>query len=83
MTKLLTFSDLALLLHTNANALKTRHCRNPDSIPPVVRIPGDRRFFFCAEEVERWMTSFIQTAAHPPKKRGPGRPRKSGGRYER
>lgn len=75
MPILLTIQELALLLHTNASALKTRHYRNPNSIPPIVRIPGDRRYFFNANEVERWIQSFALT---PATKRGPGRPRKGG-----
>lgn len=75
MQNLLTIHQLAVLLHTNASALKTRHYRNPQSIPPVVRIPGDRRYFFNAIEVDRWIESF---ALPPATKRGPGRPRKGG-----
>lgn len=73
MPILLTIQELAVLLHTNSSALKTRYFRNPRSIPPVVRIPGDRRYFFNANEVERWIQSF---ALPPVEKRGPGRPRK-------
>lgn len=75
MQNLLTIHELAVLLHTNASALKTRHYRNPLSIPPVVRIPGDRRYFFNANQVERWIESFAVAATV---KRGPGRPRKGG-----
>lgn len=73
---LITIHELAARLKTTRAALKTRHHRNQYSIPPVVRIPGDLRFFFDEEIVEDWMRNPLAYAPKP--KRGPGRPRKAG-----
>lgn len=63
MPVLLTINELALLLHSNPGALKTRLHRNPLSLPPVVKIPGDRRYFFDSNEVDRWIQSLAHSQA--------------------
>jgi len=79
MTTLITLSELATHLQTTAGALKTRYNRNPLSLPPVVKLPGDRRLLFCANQVDRWLNSFVVTTT--PTKRGPGRPRKGSSQW--
>lgn len=65
---------LASRLETTPNALRCRYNRNPFFLPPVHRIPGDRRFWFDEDEVEAWIAD--PSAFLPKEPRGPGRPRK-------
>jgi len=80
MTTLLNLEQLAERLHTSAAALRTRHWRDQYSLPPVIKIPGDRRVFFNEADVAAWMRD--PNAFKPKEKRGPGRPRKIQGGLE-
>lgn len=75
--ELITILELAPRLKTTPGALYTRHSRNPYSLPPVVKIPGDSRIFFNADALDDWLAdpvSFMPQELRP--KRRPGRPRK-------
>jgi len=59
---LLTLADLAAILHTTPGALHVRVHHNRDSIPPVIKIPGDRRYLFDSQAVQAWLRSHTQSS---------------------
>lgn len=65
---------LAERLDCTPNALYCRLHRGEHNLPPVKRIPGDRRYWFDEDQVEEWLEN--PKAFMPKEKRGPGRPRK-------
>jgi len=65
MEPLLNVDDLALTLHKTVSSIHSDICRNPRSLPPVCRIPGTRRLLWRAEDVERWLASFVTAQAAP------------------
>lgn len=65
---------LAERLACTPNALYCRLHRGEHNLPPVKRIPGDRRYWFDEDQVEEWLEN--PDAFKPKEKRGPGRPRK-------
>jgi hypothetical protein len=72
---LVSLDDLAERLKTTRNALHCRYRRSPSNLPPILKIPGDKRFFFDSYIVEEWIKN--PAAFMPQPKRGPGRPRKT------
>ncbi len=77
--KLLVIEDLVPILRAPSSmALYCRRSRDPYSLPPVIKIPGDKRLFFSEEVVEDWLKD---PSAYLPAERRPkkpvGRPRKN------
>ncbi len=60
MQQLLTLADLANILHTTPRALHVRVHHNRDAIPPAIKLPGDRRYFFDPDVVQTWLKSHAQ-----------------------
>jgi hypothetical protein len=75
---LLTIEDLVPILRAvSVMALYCRRSRDPYSLPPVVKIPGDHRLLFLEETVEDWLadpTKYMPKELRP--KKPVGRPRK-------
>jgi hypothetical protein len=74
---LLGIEDLAVRLRTTPNALYCRRARDPYSLPPRIKIPGDKRYLFDEHVVDAWLadpTAFLPEDRKP--KRQGGRPRK-------
>ena len=77
---------LAAALGLGVTSLHARLARDPDSLPPVTRIKGNRRIFFRIEDVQAWIASGTPAPAPEQQKnlvmpaeaprRGRGRPRK-------
>lgn len=83
MPTTLDIPGLALLLHTTPSALRSRLCRNPETLPPAIRIPGSRRPIWLVDDVVVWLKghqtiSFAQPIPQPAipsqEKRRKGRP---------
>lgn len=55
--KLITLLELAQRMRSTRNALLCRRNRNPKSLPPPVRLPGDPRLLFDEKLVARWLRS--------------------------
>lgn len=77
MKNLGSVEDLAAALKTTQMGIYCRHSRNPYSIPPVIRIPGDKRMWFDMDALEEWLEdpmAFMPPELRP--KRDRGRPSK-------
>lgn len=84
--ELLTVELLAKLIHKSSASVRSDASRNPSSLPPICRLPGNKRLLWRRQDVQSWLASFVQPShsmAIPklpetmslPKRRG--RPRKT------
>lgn len=84
--KLLNVDDLARIIHKSPSSVRSDASRNPDVLPPICRLPGNKRLLWRSEDVFAWVARFVQRnpIAHPtalsslgdlPARRG--RPRKT------
>lgn len=79
MKNLLSVEQLAVFLHKSVASIRSDATRNPQSLPPICRLPGTKRLLWRSEDVESWLQQYVRKAVMPevllvPRKRG--RPRK-------
>jgi hypothetical protein len=79
MKNLLSVEQLAVFLHKSVASIRSDATRNPQSLPPICRLPGTKRLLWRAEDVESWLQQFVTKPISidivvQPRKRG--RPRK-------
>ena len=51
----LTIDDLAKVLNRSPATIATEVSKNPDKLPPRLRLPGSRRVLWLKEDVEKWI----------------------------
>lgn len=69
MTKLLTLDELAERLRTTRNTILNQRVRNPDAVPPAVKLPGTRKLLWREEDVEAFVAKHVT-----PSPQGEGKP---------
>jgi|SRR5471032_440887 len=82
LPEILAVEHLARLIHKSPASVRSDASRNPDALPPICRLPGNKRLLFRLEDVRAWLAKHVDSgqsvvAAAPiliPK--GRGRPRK-------
>jgi hypothetical protein len=84
MQALLTVDQLAEQLQKSVASIRSDATRNPQSLPPICRLPNTKRLLWRAEDVERWIGLHVAGADSPnvtelasPEKRRRGRPTKA------
>jgi hypothetical protein len=84
MQALLTVDQLAEHLQKSVASIRSDATRNPQSLPPICRLPNTKRLLWRAEDVERWIALHVAgadststTAPVSPEKRRRGRPTKA------
>lgn len=84
MKTLLTVDDLSDCIHKSVTSIRSDVTRNPQSLPPICRLPGTKRLLWRAEDVERWLadhvSGYVEAAASviaDAAKTKPGRPTKT------
>jgi hypothetical protein len=84
MKALLTVDDLSGYIHKSVTSIRSDVTRNPQSLPPICRLPGTKRLLWRAEDVERWLADHVLdsveravTALSEAAPARPGRPTKS------
>jgi len=86
VTALLCVDELAELLHKSPASIRSDASRNPSALPPICRLPGNKRLLWRMEDVAAWLAACVDRSApvtrsvfilelNQPKRRG--RPRKS------
>ena len=63
MPKLYTVEELAEILRLSKSSIAHSIHKRPQSLPPIVRIPGTRRVLF--RDVENWLDSLTQSTINP------------------
>ncbi|MDT4826322.1 hypothetical protein FQZ97_596310 [compost metagenome] len=82
MQALLTVDQLSTYLCKSAASIRCDASRNPQSLPPICRLPGTKRLLWRMEDVEKWLAEHvvvIDSAAisTTPEQRKRGRPTKA------
>lgn len=58
-TVLLTVDQLAQCLHKSVASIRSDSTRNPQSLPPICRLPGTKRLLWRIDDVERWLAQHV------------------------
>lgn len=80
---LLRVEDLAALLHKSASSVRSDACRNPQALPPLCRLPGNKRLLWRQEDVSQWLEYHVvgqsraSTLSQPAESPRRGRPTKA------
>lgn len=81
MLELVSVDQLAVLLHKSPASIRSDASRNPSTLPPICRLPGNKRLLWRSEDIAVWLARFVVKcepisfqASLSPKRRG--RPRK-------
>lgn len=82
LPEILAVEQLAMLIHKSPASVRSDASRNPDALPPICRLPGNKRLLFRLEDVRAWLAKHVEGAQSvtlpsqtlTPKR--PGRPRK-------
>ena len=87
-SEVLAVEQLSRLIHKSPSSIRSDASRNPAALPPICRLPGNKRLLWLRKDVMTWLSSFVQHEVKPsvflattqlavasPKKRG--RPRKT------
>jgi hypothetical protein len=61
--ELLTAEDMAGLLHKDVTSIRSDVLRNPRSLPPLCRLPGNRRLLWRRCDVDAWLAAHVAGGA--------------------
>lgn len=65
MKALLTVDQLSQYLHKSVASIRSDATRNPQSLPPICRLPGTKRLLWRVEDVENWLAEHVEGATSP------------------
>jgi hypothetical protein len=65
MKSLLTVEQLSSYLHKSIASIRSDATRNPQSLPPICRLPGTKRLLWRPEDVEHWLATHVEGASFP------------------
>ena len=57
---LLCVDELAALIHKSPASVRSDASRNPTALPPLCRLPGNKRLLWRLTDVNDWVASFVQ-----------------------
>ncbi|MCY1517382.1 hypothetical protein D9M68_520610 [compost metagenome] len=82
MQALLTVEQLSEYLQKSIASIRSDATRNPQSLPPICRLPGTKRLLWRVEDVEQWLAEHVASAPGNPPVAAPvpskrGRPTKA------
>jgi len=90
MSLLLTVEQLAEYIHKSSASIRSDATRNPQSLPPICRLPNTKRLLWRLEDVESWLAAHVSSpgtqdpapllpnaGSEPQPKTRPGRPTKA------
>lgn len=83
--ELVSVEQLSLLIHKSPSSIRSDASRNPNALPPICRLPGNKRLLWRTEDIATFFASCVHQlpapftpsilASNEPKRRG--RPRKT------
>ena len=65
MSSLLTVEQLAEFIHKSRASIRSDATRNPQSLPPICRLPNTKRLLWRLEDVESWLAAHVSSPAEP------------------
>ncbi|CAJ4529296.1 Uncharacterised protein [Burkholderia pseudomallei] len=60
MKSLLTVEQLSQYLHKSVASIRSDATRNPQSLPPICRLPSTKRLLWRLEDVEDWLAAHVE-----------------------
>lgn len=60
MKSLLTVEQLSQYLHKSVASIRSDATRNPQSLPPICRLPSTKRLLWRLEDVEHWLAAHVE-----------------------
>jgi hypothetical protein len=57
--ELVSVDQLAVLLHKSPASIRSDASRNPLTLPPICRLPGNKRLLWRKEDVSDWFAKFV------------------------
>ncbi len=71
MENLLTVELLASKIHKSVTSIRSDVTRNPQSLPPICRLPGTKRLLWREEDVVAWVARHVVGVKPAPLKNSP------------
>ncbi|HDR9088077.1 TPA: DNA-binding protein [Burkholderia vietnamiensis] len=65
MKSLLTVEELSQYLHKSVASIRSDATRNPQSLPPICRLPNTKRLLWRLEDVEGWLAAHVEGMPRP------------------
>ena len=59
MHALLTVEQLSTRIHKSVASIRSDATRNPQSLPPICRLPNTKRLLWRVEDVEQWIARYV------------------------
>ncbi|PKM28650.1 MAG: hypothetical protein CVV07_13655 [Gammaproteobacteria bacterium HGW-Gammaproteobacteria-11] len=66
MQALLTVEQLSEYLQKSVASIRSDATRNPQSLPPICRLPGTKRLLWRVADVEQWLAEHVTSASGIP-----------------
>lgn len=60
--QVLSVEQLSLMLHKSVPSIRSDASRNPQALPPICRLPGNKRLLWRLEDVQAWLAKFVEPA---------------------
>jgi hypothetical protein len=82
MKTLISVEELSAYIRKTVSSIRSDATRNPQSLPPICRLPGTKRLLWRVEDVDRWLEEHVEFPvavqdALLPQERKRGRPTKA------
>lgn len=61
----LSVDQLAQMIHKSPASIRSDASRNPTALPPICRLPGNKRLLWRLEDVQKWLAKYVQDKSHP------------------
>ena len=63
----LSVDQLAKLVHKSPSSVRSDASRNPSALPPICRLPGNKRLLWRLEDVQAWLEKYVDRSLgiHP------------------
>lgn len=58
LEQLLSVEQLSALLHKSPASIRSDVSRNPSALPPICRLPGNKRLLWRQHDVDAWLARF-------------------------
>jgi len=56
---ILSVDDLARIVHKSPASIRSDASRNPSALPPICRLPGNKRLLWRMEDVASWLAGCV------------------------
>lgn len=63
--EVLAVEQLAKLIHKSPASIRSDASRNPSALPPICRLPGNKRLLWLLADVMAWMSACVDRTNAP------------------